>query len=208
MSTNTSRAWPWLATCMLKRAIEFSDVSEAARNVYGLNSLPPPRYRPTSPCAIASTVKLLDSEMERVGEALGWLNIFNPFRPDGYYVLDLSRPDQKRVAAAIIELLQVPMDLRGDTLERAFSSSAFGSHTVSTPRFGEHCASHEVMCCALRSRWVHSCHWQISDQERLEVLGLFLNVGPEHLSSIPSFTNYHTYKRPAHQWLPIPLMVR
>ncbi|CAN0544625.1 unnamed protein product, partial [Ectocarpus sp. 12 AP-2014] len=42
--------------------------------------------------------------MVRVGDALGWLNVFNPFRPDGTYRLNLNRPDEKRVAAAVMEL--------------------------------------------------------------------------------------------------------
>lgn len=76
--------------------------------------------------------KLLDEEVNQVGEALGWLNVFNPFRPDGHYLLDLSKPDEKRMAAAIIELARGPMDARGALLERAFPQGSFGIHAVRT----------------------------------------------------------------------------
>lgn len=74
--------------------------------------------------------QLLDCEMEAVGEAVGWLNIFNPFRADGHYRLNFSRPDEKRVAAAVVELAKDPMDARGSALRRAFPSGAFEAHTV------------------------------------------------------------------------------
>ncbi|CAM9741209.1 unnamed protein product, partial [Hapterophycus canaliculatus] len=50
---------------------------------------------------------LSDEDMERLGDALGWLNVFNPFRPDGQYRLNLGRPDEKRVAAAVMKLAHV-----------------------------------------------------------------------------------------------------
>lgn len=68
--------------------------------------------------------------MEGVGEALGWLNIFNPFRADGHYRLNFSRPDEKRVAAAVLELAKAPLEARGEALQQAFPSGAFGVHTV------------------------------------------------------------------------------
>lgn len=75
--------------------------------------------------------QLPDDDMERVGDALGWLNVFNPFRPDGHYRLNLSRPDEKRVAAAVMELVRAPMDAGKAALSQAFPSGAFGAHAVS-----------------------------------------------------------------------------
>lgn len=69
--------------------------------------------------------------MERVGDALGWLNVFNPFRPDGHYRLNFGRPDEKRVAAAVMELARTAMDAGKAALLQAFPSGAFGVHNVS-----------------------------------------------------------------------------
>lgn len=69
--------------------------------------------------------------MERVGDALGWLNVFNPFRPDGQYRLNLGRPDEKRVAAAVMKLVHVPMDAGKAALSQAFLTGSFGAHAVS-----------------------------------------------------------------------------
>lgn len=70
--------------------------------------------------------------MERVGDALGWLNVFNPFRPDGHYRLRFNHPDEKRVAAAVMELARAAMDGGKAALAQAFPSGAFGVHKVST----------------------------------------------------------------------------
>ncbi|CBJ32832.1 Hypothetical leucine rich repeat protein [Ectocarpus siliculosus] len=75
------------------------------------------------------THQLPDEDMVRVGDALGWLNVFNPFRPDGTYRLNLNRPDEKRLAAAVMELVRIPMDIGKPALMQAFPSGAFGSHT-------------------------------------------------------------------------------
>ncbi|CAM9154523.1 unnamed protein product [Ectocarpus sp. 4 AP-2014] len=75
------------------------------------------------------THQLPDEDMVRVGDALGWLNVFNPFRPDGTYRLNLNRPDEKRVAAAVMELVRIPMDIGKAALMQAFPSGAFGAHT-------------------------------------------------------------------------------
>ncbi|CAM9737544.1 unnamed protein product, partial [Ectocarpus sp. 8 AP-2014] len=75
------------------------------------------------------THQLPDEDMVRVGDALGWLNVFNPFRPDGTYRLNLNRPDEKRLAAAVMELVRIPMDIGKAALMQAFPSGAFGSHT-------------------------------------------------------------------------------
>ncbi|CAM9380917.1 unnamed protein product, partial [Ectocarpus sp. 13 AM-2016] len=75
------------------------------------------------------THQLPDEDMVRVGDALGWLNVFNPFRPDGIYRLNLNRPDEKRVAAAVMDLAQIPMDIGKAALMQAFPSGAFGAHT-------------------------------------------------------------------------------
>ena len=69
--------------------------------------------------------------MERVGDVLGWLNLLNPFRPDGHYRLHFNRPDEKRVAAAVMELARVAMDAGKAALAHAFPSGAFGAHDVS-----------------------------------------------------------------------------
>ncbi|CAN0535713.1 unnamed protein product, partial [Laminaria digitata] len=83
------------------------------------------------------TDQLVDSEVERVGQALGWLNMFNPFRPDGHYLLDLSHPDEKRLASAVMELARVPMELGRVSLERAFLAGTFSGTcaAVSPARF-------------------------------------------------------------------------
>ncbi|CAM9141685.1 unnamed protein product [Scytosiphon promiscuus] len=74
------------------------------------------------------TNMLSDEDVERVGDALGWLNIFNPFRPDGQYRLNLGRPDEKRVAAAVMKLVHVPMDAGKVALSQAFLTGSFGAH--------------------------------------------------------------------------------
>lgn len=65
-----------------------------------------------------------------MGDALGWLNVFNPFRPDGRYRLNFNRADEKRVAAAVMELARAAMDGGKAALAQAFSSGAFGVHEV------------------------------------------------------------------------------
>ncbi len=69
--------------------------------------------------------------MERLGDALGWLNVLNPFRPDGHYRLHLNRPDERRVAAAVVELARAPIAAGKAAVSQAFPSGSFGGHAVS-----------------------------------------------------------------------------
>lgn len=42
--------------------------------------------------------------MVSIFNRLGWLNVVNPYNPDGFYVLDLAEWDQRRVAQMLVDL--------------------------------------------------------------------------------------------------------
>lgn len=79
------------------------------------------------PQSLSWSGNLPDEDMVRVEDALGWLNVFNPFRTGGTYRLNLNRPDEKRVTAAVMELVRVPMDVGRAALMQAFPSGTFAA---------------------------------------------------------------------------------
>jgi hypothetical protein len=47
---------------------------------------------------------LKTEEQMSVARRLGWLNIWNPRRPDQYFDLDLSKPDERRMGQVLTKM--------------------------------------------------------------------------------------------------------